>query len=546
MTLSRAIPSVLCFVFSMSMVSAAKVPAVEVPVAADASDLTAGENSGCVDEPPANLFLADSPWPMSHRNPYNQASSPVAGPTRAVDAQPEFLPGDPVPITLAVSGAYPDGRRAIWGTTMKHVFKIEAHGNRMNYVARLSRSQSKKDAISGAYSLVDKDGVYYVPRGPSIESYRDANPGEIESPIAKAQVFTLPENLRQSADDSIVGINLTYDGRIVFLTRRGLLGSLSRQLDDFVWLRIADPEDEISNSFAVDESGGMFVVTSREMKRVQWDGAKLDLSWSVPYRTNDVRSNGRLGTGSGTTPTLVGVGQQDKFVVISDGQSVMNMILFWRDDIPADWTGLSGRDRRIAAEVPITFGDPAVRRSTTEQSLTVRGYGIVAVSNLYGKLSPLLRQLVRRQLGNDVHNVTIYRSNRPEIAPYGIEKFQWNPETRQLESSWANRSLSCPNGIPTMSAATGLFYCMGQREGQWTLEAVSWATGESVFHQPLTSGSKNNSFYSATEIAAEGTILTGTYGGILRFGSESSTAGAAPALLRDQAAASVQAVSFGQ
>ena len=87
---------------------------------------------------------------------------------------------------------------------------------------------------------------------------------------------------------------------------------------------------------------------------------------------------------------------------------------------------------------------------------------------------------------------------------------------------------------------------MGQREGQWTLEAVNWATGESVFHQPLSSGSKNNSFYAATEIAAEGTILTGTYGGVLRFGPKPATAGATPALLRDQAAASVQNVSFGQ
>ena len=538
MTLSRAIlTSFLC---------CAIVVLSSFATAADASELTAGVISGDADEPPTNSFLADSPWPMSHRNPYNQASSPVAGPTRAVDAQPEFLPGEPVPITLAVSGAYPDGRRAIWATTMKHVFKIETRGNRMNYVARRPRPQSKKDAISGAYSLVDRDGVYYVPRGPSIESFRDANPGEIDSPIAEAQAFTVPEDLRQSADDSIVGINMTYDGRIVFLTRRGLVGSLSRQLDDFVWLRIAAAEDEISNSIAVDESGGIFVVTNREMKRVQWDGGELSLSWSVPYRTHDVRSNGRLGTGSGTTPTLVGVGQQDKFVVISDGQSLMHMILCWRNEIPADWTGLPGRDRRIAAEVPITFGDPDARRSTTEQSLTVRGYGIVAVSNLYGKLSPLMRQLVRRRLGNDIHNATIYRSNRPEIAPYGIEKFEWNPATRQLDSVWANRSLSCPNGIPTMSAATGLFYCMGQREGRWTLEAVNWATGESVFHQPLSRGSKSNSFYAATEIAAAGTILTGTYGGILKLGPKASADQAAPAPVGDQAAAARHDVDFPQ
>ena len=408
---------------------------------------------------------------------------------------------------------------------MQHVFKIDAHGDRMSYAARLSRSQSKKDAISGAYSLVDKDGVYYVPRGTSIESFIDTDPEDINSEIVRVKTFTLPEELRQSSNELIIGINMTYDGRIVFLTRHALVGTLSRQLDDLRFMRIADASDDVSNSIAVDECGGIFVVTSREMKRVQWDGNKLALSWSVPYRTNDVRSTGRLGTGSGTTPTLVGVGHQDKFVVIADGQTLMHMVLFWRDQIPADWSGLPGRNRRIAAEVPITFGDPSARRSTTEQSLTVRGYGIVAVSNLYGELSPLMRRMVRRYMGNDIHNVTIYRSNQPGIAPYGIEKFQWNPISRKLESVWVNRNLSCPNGIPTMSAATRLLYCMGQRNGQWTLEGVDWSTGKSVFHQTLSGGSKNNSFYSATEIAAEGSIFSGTLGGVLKLGPKRSTVG---------------------
>jgi hypothetical protein len=484
---------------------------------------------------------------MSHRNPYNQASSSYAGPTRTKDAEPEYLPGEPVPITLAVSGPYPDGRRAIWGTTMKDVFKIDAHGARMKYAARFPRLQSKEDAISGAYSLVDKDGVCFVPRGPCIESFRDAIPGELDSPITKARDFTIPENLGKSTDDSIVGINLTYDGRIIFLTRRGLVGSLSRQLDDFAWLQVGEPQEEVSNSIAVDETGGIFVVTDRSVKRVQWDaaeGQRLCLSWSVPYRTNGQRENGRLGTGSGTTPTLMGVGQQDKFVVIGDGQSLMHMVLLWRNEIPADWAGLPGRDRRIAAEVPVTFGDPEALRSTTEQSLTVRGYGIVTVSNLYGKLGPWMRQMARRRMGNDIHNVTIYRSNRPGIAPYGIEKFSWNPATRELESVWANRSLSCPNGIPTMSAATGLFYCIGQRDGAWTLEAVDWDTGQSAFHQTLPPGSKSNSFYAATEIADDGTILTGTYGGVLRFTRESAAAADIPA--GDQAAISRQNVMWGR
>ena len=198
-------------------------------LAAADRETTNSSPRGCAsDEPPVNPYLANSPWPMSHRNPYNQASSPIAGPTQAEDAALDFLPGEPIAITLAVSGAYPDGRRAIWGTTMQHVFKIDAGGDRMRYAARFPRSQSKQDAISGAYSLVDKDGVYYVPRGPKIESFRDANPGDLDSAIVRGRTFTLPEELRQQANELIVGISMTYDGRIVFLTQRGLVGTLSR------------------------------------------------------------------------------------------------------------------------------------------------------------------------------------------------------------------------------------------------------------------------------------------------------------------------------
>jgi len=471
-------------------------------------------------EPPVNPFLADSPWPMSHRNPYNQASSPHPGPTTNTEAYPQFLSGEAVPITLAFSNPYADGRRVMWGNTLQHVFKVG--GEDLKYRAKMPRRQKRDDAISGAYAILDKDGRYFVPRGVHIEAYVDAIPHQADSPIRQALVFELPESLQVDHDDMIVGINMTYDGRIVFVTRRGLIGSLSRDLDDFTYLRIGDSSTEISNSIAVDETGGIFVVTSEDMNRVQWQSEsrqRLSLEWSTPYLGDRTRRPGRLGVGSGTTPTLVGVGDQDRFVVIGDGQDLMHMVLIWRDEIPADWPGLPGRDRRIAAEVPVTFGDPDAERSTTEQSITVRGHEMVVVSNLYGELRPIARRMFKRLAGLDIHLATIYRSNNARIAPYGIEKFTWNPRTRQLTSSWANRSISCPNGIPTMSEATGLCYLIGQRDSSWTLEAVSWETGESAFHQKLSRDSDNNSFYAATEIGPGGSILTGTYSGILEFGS---------------------------
>ena len=108
----------------------------------------------------------------------------------------------------------------------------------------------------------------------------------------------------------------------------------------------------------------------------------------------------------------------------------------------------------------------------------------------------------------------------PGVAPHGVEKFTWDPQTRTFESTWVNADVSCPNGIPTMSAATGLAYCIGQRFGIWTLEAMDWDTGESAFHRFLGAEPKYNSAYAATEIGAHGDILTGTIFGAVRIRPE--------------------------
>ncbi|MGB3547428.1 MAG: hypothetical protein WBA17_10665 [Saprospiraceae bacterium] len=34
----------------------------------------------CADDPPLNNFLADSPWPIYHRNNYAQSSTCITGP----------------------------------------------------------------------------------------------------------------------------------------------------------------------------------------------------------------------------------------------------------------------------------------------------------------------------------------------------------------------------------------------------------------------------------------------------------------------------------
>ena len=171
------------------------------------------------------------------------------------------------------------------------------------------------------------------------------------------------------------------------------------------------------------------------MVRVAWTGSALSLdeadgAWSAEYETGSEEPvAGRLGPGSGSTPTLMGTGDQDRFVVITDGQPLMHLVLMWRDEIPEDWEPIApGKDRRIAAEVPVQFGDQTATTSVSEQSVLVRGYGAMVVNNDYGLEVPETWPTVLDRL-------FILLTGVPGVAPHGVEKFTWDPQTRTALSN---------------------------------------------------------------------------------------------------------------
>jgi hypothetical protein len=45
-----------------------------------------------------------------------------------------------------------------------------------------------------------------------------------------------------------------------------------------------------------------------------------------------------------------------------------------------------------------------------------------------------------------------------EKAPFGLERIDWDPETRTCSTIWDNAEISVPNGIPSISEASGLVY----------------------------------------------------------------------------------------
>jgi len=521
----------------------------ETPTLQPADDQTASHPAWLTDpnEPPKNPYLADSVWSTAHRNSYCQGSSPYAGPSEPpVGEIEDYIPGRPVCMHVLFSSPYPDGSRVIWGASSRfHVFKADPNGQQLRYIDRLPTAEMQADpmtnemvdslgkmkakeladlmdqtypqeksesgaepGMSGVYYLLDKDNIFYQPRGKTIYAYGDKIEGDRLSPIDLKRSWTVPDDKFPRSDDFLFGVLMTYDGKLVFYSVFGMVGVVDRSLDPDTAQFVQLPEgDYIANQVACDENGGIYIVTEKRMHRVQWTGKELTLdptkgAWSAEYEGAVIEGRKE---GSGASPSLMGVRDQDKFVVITDGARIMNLVLFWRDEIPDDWEQMPGtKDRRIAAQVPVTYGFPDIDLTWSEQSVLVRGYSAFVVNDVLKKTHP-----------NIVVNVVM--SGEPDWAPYGCEKFTWDPQTRQLKSDWSNQEISIPNCVPTMSSASSIAYVIGQREGMWTLEAIDWDTGESAWYYEIGDKSRHNSAYAAIEIGPDGTIYYSTFWGIMRI-----------------------------
>jgi hypothetical protein len=285
----------------------------------------------------------------------------------------------------------------------------------------------------------------------------------------------------------------------------------------------------IRNGPAIDKNGNIFVPSVQHMHKIVWDGNKLskdpaDGAWVEPYSnkgeitvTFDDAINPSTGKpfafenanlGSGSTASLMGFGDEDKFIVITDGDKVMNLVLFWRDEIPADWKQLpNAPSRRIAGMLRADIGRKDTEAVQTEQSVVVGGYGAFVVSNAPAN-TPVSKIPVGVYVG--------MAGNHVDFAPSGVQKFEWDPEAQALKEAWTNTETSSANGVPLISNGSNMVYTLGAHDGKWTMDAVDWTTGESAFHYTVGS-SRYNTQFAAVLMDQEGRLLHTTLHGLVRY-----------------------------
>ena len=502
---------------------------------------------------PCNPYLAPTAQAATHGNSYRQstylASTSGDGRLRA-----EHLELDgAVPIWAHESTPYPDGSRVLWlnvaGT--EQVMKVDAES--FTVLAETAPS-TPRQGMGVAYYELNADNQVIRLNKSVVEAWGDADPEDPASPIVRIADFAVPPSYL-CQDEDLVGLAHTYDGRLVVGTSLGNLVVLPA--DPRAWADgvvatgsvNGDACDEpdaslelMSNNVAVDEKGGVYVVSDRAQYRFDMVGDQLEQTWRAEY---DSSSAGAFTSGSGSTPTLVGdPGQTDRFVAITDASRFMRLNLYWRDEVPDGWEPPTGDDPRLACSVPVDFGEPDRPGTKTDQSVVVDGYASYVVDNTVRGLPELesvdsAARVVLIELAGSI----------PEYAPRGAARIDWDPATRTCRTVWENPRASFPTGIPMVSRGSGLFLdnSLGRADGRpvFGVRALDAATGRTRWFVPgahqscgdkleplldlagarapdapfavATDNVCENANFAGMTMDSEGRIYTGTSYGLSRF-----------------------------
>jgi hypothetical protein len=281
--------------------------------------------------------------------------------------------------------------------------------------------------------------------------------------------------------DKIISALPDWSGRIWFATTKGVVGTVDPATGA---VKLYDTAEPIGNSFSVDRTGGVFIVTDRALYRFDPapDGSPR-VTWREAYANIGTVKPGQTEDGSGTTPNLMG----SAYVAITDNADPMDVVVYRRAK------KVSGS--RLVCTVPVF---PAGEGST-DNSLIGTGRSIV-VENNYGYTGPTATM------------------NGASTTP-GIARIDINSEGTGCTSVW-NSTERAPSAVPKLSLANGLVYAYTKpprADGidAWYLSAISFRTGRTVYERLAGTGLGFNSNYAPVSVGPDGTAYVGVLGGLV-------------------------------
>ncbi len=293
-------------------------------------------------------------------------------------------------------------------------------------------------------------------------------------------------DLRQhmAADDAIISVLPDWSGRLWFATREGEVGTVDPASGAVRAIATGEP---IGNSFAVDETGGVFIVSDAALYRFDaGPGGRPVVTWREPYPNIGTVKPGQTEAGSGTTPTLLG-SRDDGFVAITDNADPMDVLVYRRA------ASVAG-SRLVCSQPVFTRG-----ASDTDQSLIGVNHSLI-VENNYGY------SVAATENGG----TTAPGIARVDFRPGGGCRVAWTSDVR------------APSVVPKLSLANGLVYTYTkpeQKDGTdpWYFTALDFRTGRTVYSRLAGVGLGYNNNYAPVTLSRPGIAYVGVLGGITLF-----------------------------
>jgi hypothetical protein len=283
-------------------------------------------------------------------------------------------------------------------------------------------------------------------------------------------------------NEGIVSALPDWGGRIWYVTTQGEVGTVDPE-SGTVQSTVLEGE-VIANSFAVDETGGVYIVSDHALYRfdADQDGAPA-VTWRREYPRGARTKPGQVSQGSGTTPTLLG----KKFVAITDNaEPRMNVVVYRR--------GAASGGAEVC-HAPVFKKD----ESATDNSLIGIGRSLV-VENNYGYAGPTTTE----QGGSTTPGLA-------RVDFYG----------GKCKTVWTSKERA-PSVVPKASLATGLVYTYTKPPREdgvdpWYLTALDFRTGKTVFKRLAGTGLGYNNNYAPVTIGPDGSAYVGALGGLVKL-----------------------------
>jgi hypothetical protein len=276
--------------------------------------------------------------------------------------------------------------------------------------------------------------------------------------------------------DKIESVLPDWSGRIWFITAGGVVGYVDPETGE---VRSLDTGETIGNSFATDETGGVYVVTDAALYRFATDstGAPV-VTWRSPYPNDGTAKPGQTEVGSGTTPTITG-----SYVAITDNADPIDIVVYRR-----------GTGAHVCTQPLFTQG-----QSDTDQSLIAAGNALIAENN-YGYSGPTATE------------------NGASTAP-GLERVDIG--TGGCRTVWHSDERA-PSVVPKVSLAAGLVYTYTKEprsdgEDAWYFTALDFRDGHTVYKRLAGEGLGFNNNYAPVTLGPDGTAYVGVLGGLVEL-----------------------------